>query len=294
MGWVCRPPWPSVLLRASVVDSEGQPAKVTARTLPVTATRVLSSAAPQTPSPRLLPALAPIAAIATAALPLDESPGGVLAYVTLGLSSILTEELSPIVGGVAASQRELGLLRVFIAVALGSWTATTLLYALGWWRGRWVRRRFPRINRPMVLMLRAVRKRPWRSALAVRWAFGARLLLPIACGASHLRLSVYLLGSALSSVVWSALFVGLGYAFGDTAVAVIGAVRRYDQWIVVGVALAVAIAWAIVQRRREAAEDLRAANATAELGTAEQPTAESVTAEHETPGDQTEGGRSSE
>jgi membrane protein DedA with SNARE-associated domain len=178
----------------------------------------------------------------------------VWAYVTLGLSSILTEELSPIVGGVAASQRELGLVRVFAAVAVGSWVATALLYALGWWRGRWVRQRFPRTRRPMVLMLRAVRKRPWRSALAVRWAFGARILLPVACGASHVRLPVYLTGTAVSSVLWSALFVGIGYAFGDTAVAAIAAVRRYDQWVVVGGAFLLAITWAVVQRRREAAE----------------------------------------
>jgi membrane protein DedA with SNARE-associated domain len=208
---------------------------------------------PSDETARLHPTPAPIAALATAALVGAESPGGVWAYVTLGLSSILTEELSPIVGGVAASQRELGLLRVFLAIALGSWVATALLYALGWWRGRWVRQRFPRTRKPMVVMLRAVRRRPWRSALAVRWAFGARIILPIACGASHLRLPLYLVGSLLSSVVWSAVFVGIGYAFGDTAVGVLHVVRRYDQWIVVGFVFALALVWAVVQRRREAA-----------------------------------------
>ncbi|MGF7473582.1 DedA family protein, partial [Salmonella enterica subsp. enterica serovar Minnesota] len=68
--------------------------------------------------------------------------------------------LSPIVGGVAASQGELGPLRVFAAIAAGGWIATTLLYGLGRWRGRWVRQRFPRTRGPMVLMLRAVRRRP--------------------------------------------------------------------------------------------------------------------------------------
>ena len=174
------------------------------------------------------------------------------AYVTLGLSSIITEELSPIVGGVAASQRELGLVRVFLAVAIGSWVATALLYALGRWRGRWVRERFPRTRRPMVLLLRAVRRRPWRSALAVRWAFGARILLPVACGASHLRLPLYLAGTLLSSIVWSAVFVGVGFAFGDSAVAALAAVRRYDQWIAVGAAVMVALAWVLVRRRRRA------------------------------------------
>jgi hypothetical protein len=105
-------------------------------------------------------------------------------------------------------------------------------------------------------MLRAVRRRPWRSALAVRWAFGARVLLPIACGASHLRLPLYLTGTLLSSVVWSAVFVGIGYAFGDTAVGVLRVVRRYDQWIVLGFVFALALVWAAVQRRREGARPI--------------------------------------
>ena len=124
-----------------------------------------------------------------------------------------------------------------------------------------------------MVMLRAVRRRPWRSALAVRWAFGARILLPIACGASHLRLPLYLAGTLLSSVVWSAVFVGIGYAFGDTAVGVLRVVRRYDQWIVLGVVFALALVWAVVQRRREAAPptdvDATLPSFTAEMSTPE-------------------------
>jgi membrane protein DedA with SNARE-associated domain len=174
------------------------------------------------------------------------------AYITLGASSIVTEELSPIVGGVAASQGELDLARVFVAVAVGSWVATGLLYALGRWRGRWVRRRWPRIAGVMVRLLRAVRRRPWRSALAVRWAIGARVILPIACGAAHLRLWVYLLGTAVSAVTWSAVFVGLGYAFGDAAAAALDVVRRYDQWVAALLVAAAAAAWVAFRRRRAA------------------------------------------
>ena len=143
---------------------------------------------------------------------------------------------------------------MFAAVAAGGWVATAGLYALGWWRGRWVRQRFPRTRGPMVVMLRAVRRRPWRSALAVRWAFGARVILPIACGAAHLRLPTYLIGTAISSIVWSAAFVALGFAFGDTAVAALAVIRRYDQWVVIGLALTAALAWATYRRRRVKAE----------------------------------------
>jgi membrane protein DedA with SNARE-associated domain len=171
--------------------------------------------------------------------------------VTLGASTIVTEELTPIVGGVAASQGELGLKRVMFAIALGGWLATTLLYVLGWWRGRWVRRRWPGVGRYMKRALRAVRRRPWRSAIAVRFAFGARLLLPLACGAAHLSLFTYLVGTAISSIVWTVLFTLVGYGFGQAAVNALRRVERYDQYVAaVAVGLAI-VAWLIIRDRRK-------------------------------------------
>lgn len=195
-------------------------------------------------------ALFPVLAQPLAAAP---TPGDLWAYVTLGASGIATEELSPIVGGVAVSQGELAFWPVVAAVAVGCWVATALLYALGRWRGRWVRRRWPQIRRPMAGLLRAVRRWPWRSALAVRWAFGARILLPVACGAAHVRLPTYLVGTAISSAFWAAAFVGVGYLFGDAAVAVLAGIRRYNRWAIAVAVVAAAIAWAVLRRRRTAA-----------------------------------------
>jgi membrane protein DedA with SNARE-associated domain len=177
--------------------------------------------------------------------------------VTLGASAIVTEELTPIIGGVAASQGELGLKRVMFAIAFGGWVATTLLYVLGWWRGRWVRKRWPRVGRYMKRALRAVRRRPWRSAVAVRFAFGARLLLPLACGAAHLNLFTYLVGTAISSIVWSVLFTSIGYAFGEAAVNALRRVERYDQYFIAVVAGLAIVAWLVFrdrQKRRAAAK----------------------------------------
>jgi membrane protein DedA with SNARE-associated domain len=173
-------------------------------------------------------------------------------YLTLAASPILTEELGALLGGVAASQGQVRLVTAIVALTLGGWVATGLLYALGRWRGRWVRRRFPAVNAPMKRWLRAVRRRPWGSALAVRFAFGARLLLPLACGAAHLRLDVYLLGTLVSSVVWSAVFAVLGFWFGDAAVTVLQAIRRYDQYAVGVVAGLAVLGWLMIRRRRRA------------------------------------------
>jgi len=156
-------------------------------------------------------------------------------YVALGGSSIVTEELAPVLGGIAAHEHELGLLRVIVACAVGSCAGMLVFYALGRWRGRWAAARWPRFGRQLGRVLTVVRRRPWRSSIATRFAFGARWVLPAACGAAHVPLWLYLSGSAISSVLWAPPFTLLGWAFGETAVAFVDRFKEY------GVALTVAL-----------------------------------------------------
>jgi len=175
------------------------------------------------------------------------------AYVTLGASSIVTEEAAPIVGGFAAHEGHLGLVRVMIACALGAWVAAILLYALGRWRGKWVRKRFRGAGRYVTRMLVFVRRSPWRSTFAVRFAFGARIVVPIACGAARLRLPIFLVGTAIASVVWSVVFTLAGWLFGETALLILGHIRRYED-IVAGLLVAgVVLVFVVVIRRRQGA-----------------------------------------
>ena len=60
--------------------------------------------------------------------PLDALSDSFWTYATLGLSSIITEELAPIFAGIAVHEGELRGDRVILAMTLGSWLATTLLY----------------------------------------------------------------------------------------------------------------------------------------------------------------------
>ena len=173
------------------------------------------------------------------------------AYITLGASGIITEEAAPIVGGFAAHEGHLGFVRVVLACAVGAWGAGVGLYALGRWRSRWVRKRFRRVGRYVTRLLVFVRRSAWRSAFAVRFAFGARIVLPIACGAARLRIPIFLVGSAVASVIWATLFAMLGWIFGETALLVIGHIRRYED-IIAGLMVAgvVAVFVILVRRRR--------------------------------------------
>jgi membrane protein DedA with SNARE-associated domain len=179
------------------------------------------------------------------------------AYVTLGASGIITEEAAPIVGGFAAHEGHLGFVRVVLACSIGTWSAGVALYALGRWRSKWVRKRFRRVGRYVTRLLVFVRRSPWRSTFAVRFAFGARIVMPIACGAARLRLPIFLVGSAVASVIWASLFALVGWLFGETALLVLGHIRRYDDIIAMMLVVGVALVFVIVIRRRQSALLLR-------------------------------------
>lgn len=175
------------------------------------------------------------------------------AYVTLGAMGIIWEEASPLIGGLAAHDRNLGLLSVINAVALGTWIAGMLLYLVGRWRGRWVRKHW-RKARPLILRSVAiVRRHPWRASLAVRFAFGLRLALPFACGVGRVRLSVYAVGTAISCIVWSLAFTVLGWWLGRATETLLGHVRQLEPYIGALVVLAM-IAGFVVLRRRHVAQ----------------------------------------
>jgi membrane protein DedA with SNARE-associated domain len=195
------------------------------------------------------------------------------AYITLGATGIITEEATPIIGGLAAHDRYLRLSAVGMWVAGGTWVADLGLYYVGRLRGHWLRRRWPSLRKWMLRTLKIVRRHPWRASIAVRWAYGLRLTLPIACGAARLSLPIYLIGSAISAITWSFLFTLLGWAFGRTTLIVLGHVRRYENYLVGAIVLGVAIAFWVMRKRHveEEVVEVLSSGDTAEIPKAERP-----------------------
>jgi membrane protein DedA with SNARE-associated domain len=174
-------------------------------------------------------------------------------YVVLGASSIVGEEANPIFGGIAARHGRLGVIGVIVAVAVGTWIASIVLYLIGRWRIDWVRARWPDRKRLLDGALEIVRRHPWRASLAVRFAYGLRLPVPIACGAARLPLSLYVIASGISSWVWATVFTLLGWKAGGAALALLGFTTRYDVRLGF-VAIALTVALVVMRRRRLIAE----------------------------------------
>jgi membrane protein DedA with SNARE-associated domain len=174
-------------------------------------------------------------------------------YTALGATSIVFEEANPILGGIAVRHGRASLFGVILAVALGTWLASIALYFVGRWRIDWVRARWPDKRRLLTGALTIVRRHPWRSALAIRFAYGLRLPLPVACGAARLPLSLYVIASGISCWVWAGAFGYLGFAAGGAALRVLGFVQRMDVRLGL-LATILSIVLFVMLRRRRIAE----------------------------------------
>lgn len=149
-------------------------------------------------------------------------------YTALGVSSILFEETNPIFGGIAARHGRASMVEVVVAVAIGVWIASIALYYVGRWRIDWVRARWPEKHRLLDGALKLVERHPWGASLAVRFAYGLRLPLPIACGAARVPIGLYVVGSGISSWVWSLTFAYVGLVFGGAAVMALRFMHRIE------------------------------------------------------------------
>jgi membrane protein DedA with SNARE-associated domain len=193
----------------------------------------------------------PLNALIDIAALLELSPG--LAYLTLGLSTIITQELAALLGGFAADQGHLHLPIVVLVVATAVFLESVALYAVGRWRAAWVRLKLR--NSPPVVkkLLRAMRWSPWRSTMISRFAFGARIALPLACGAARVPVWIFLTGTAAAAIVWAIVFAGLGWALGEGAVLLVGEVKKYEGVIALLVVALGAAAWWWLWRRQKKA-----------------------------------------
>jgi membrane protein DedA with SNARE-associated domain len=175
------------------------------------------------------------------------------AYITLGAMGSLWGEASPLLGGLAAFDRNLQLASVIGAVALGTWLGGIGFYWIGRSQGRRIRKRWPRARPVIIRSIAIVRRHPWRASLGSRFAYGLRIALPIACGVAHLRFATYAIGTAISCAAWSLLFTILGWALGRTTETLLGHVK--DLEALIGAALVLgALGVFIVFRRRHVAE----------------------------------------
>lgn len=140
----------------------------------------------------------------------------------------LQGEAAVILGGALAHQGVWPWWEVWLVAAVPATLGHELYYVLGRRFGARLLERLPTHWQPAVdRARRLISRHDARILLAMRFAYGVRLPLPILCGSSGVpagRFLVYNVGTALG---WALLFTLIGFVFGAAATA---AFRQYAHF----------------------------------------------------------------
>lgn len=165
-------------------------------------------------------------------------------YLAVLLGALLEGETAFVLAGYAASRGYLELVPTYLTAVAGGMIADSTYYLIGRLNGRRLIRAFPSLRKPRARAVLLLRRWGRATAFLARFAYGLRIVLALSMGAAHMRVRTFFIFNMLGSLCFAALYLALGYLFGETVEELIRRVRPYDEWIIGGVVLAGAAIWA--------------------------------------------------
>lgn len=164
-------------------------------------------------------------------------------------------EAAAVAGGIVAHRHLIPLWQVGVAVYLGTLLFAQLLFVVArrFRSTPWIARQTARPAYAKVL--RALETRPTGFLLIYRFVFGVRALTPLVLGGSRVSTLRFSLLNAISALIWTVVFTGLGYAFGKSVERLFGRLPSGHHLAMIGgvVAAIVFVAWLVHRRLRRPA-----------------------------------------
>jgi membrane protein DedA with SNARE-associated domain len=150
-------------------------------------------------------------------------------YPAAFLGSMLEGETILVLAGLAAHRGHLSLPTVWVLAAFGGTLGDSIYFALGRRYGEELIARFPRFRPAIARVHRLIDRGPIVSVIAVRFLYGVRLAGPVVIGTSGMRLSHFVFWNLCGALMWSATWLGLGYALGEVAQRLLGNVAHIER-----------------------------------------------------------------
>jgi membrane protein DedA with SNARE-associated domain len=183
-------------------------------------------------------------------------------YLALFLGTFFEGETVLVLAGFLAFRGYMDIKMVMLVAFLGSYAGDQLWYFLGRRHGRKLLARKPRWQTMGDRALDHIRRHPDLWVLGFRFVYGLRTVMPVAIGLSGYPPRRYLLLNGLGALIWSAALGLAAYHFGALLEGILGNVKKYELWVIGGLALLGVLLW--VSRRFKAARVARKAEAQAQ------------------------------
>jgi membrane protein DedA with SNARE-associated domain len=184
-------------------------------------------------------------------------------YLAVFVGSILEGETILVLAGFSVSLGYLEATTVFLLAVAGGMLGDATYYFLGRRYGPRVIRRFPGLRRVRARAVLFLRRWGRFAAFMTRFAYGLRIVLPMMMGAARMRPALFFTFNFMGAVSFAALYLTLGFLFGEAMEELLGRVRPYERWIVLGLILTGVTLWIARKWRlyRTAERDVLAAAA---------------------------------
>jgi membrane protein DedA with SNARE-associated domain len=154
-------------------------------------------------------------------------------YPIVVLGTMLQGEAVLLIFGFMAHQGYLSVWAVAALAALAAVAGDTTYFGLGQVYGERFLRLLPAgLQAPVHWARRLVDRHPNKVLLIMRFFFGTRIVLPVVCGMSNIRITKFLAFNIPTACLWSSIFVGAGFLFGVAADAVIKQLEHFELWLV--------------------------------------------------------------
>lgn len=196
-------------------------------------------------------------------LPIVTQYGLLAIFVTMTLESACIPIPSEIVvpfGGVLAARGDVPLWAVVAVATLANLVGSVIAYALGRYGGRALFERYGKyvLIRPHHLAKADewFERRGEITVFLTRMMPGVRTFISVPAGIGRMNLARFLLYSLLGSVPWNLALALLGWYFGANWEKLQAAFHEYNLvfYLVLALAVAGTIAWAVLRRRRGSQE----------------------------------------
>lgn len=169
-------------------------------------------------------------------------------YYAVFFLGLLEGETILLLGAYAVQQGYLSFWPLVACGAAAAFLTDQFYFFMGRRKGLQLIAHHPKMHARFNRAFAFVQRWPVPTVLLMRFAWGLRILLPVALGMTRMRAAVYVPLSAIASVGWAALVCWAGMAISQVAHSVIGNLRPYELWLI-GAALLFGL-WVAVRHIR--------------------------------------------
>ncbi len=136
-------------------------------------------------------------------------------YLVTFVCTALEGETFVIFAGLAAQRELLNVYLLFLSAALGSMFGDQVMFLLGRVYGRKIVHTFPKLIPKLRKIFGVLEKYSVSFILSYRFMYGVRNVSALAIGMSQISWKHFTFWNTVASFLWSAVFCGVGYLFGD-------------------------------------------------------------------------------